>query len=67
MKIIGTIHYKNENDDYLCSNYFKANPNKMSNLISSVNCEMCLKMIKENDFTVNEMAISQTNLTELIY
>lgn len=61
------IHLQNGELEYLCSNYVKVNPNKMTNIISDVNCKECLKLIAENDYTRKELSISQTSLIGVIY
>jgi len=61
------MHLQNIEGEYLCSNYMKSNPNKMSYNITKVNCKDCLKLIAENDFSRTELSINQTSLSGVIF
>jgi len=61
------MHMANSEGEYLCSNYIRMNPLKITSVISLVNCKECLKRIAENDFTRTELSINQTSLKGVIY
>lgn len=61
------IHLKDCLGNYLCFPSIKTNPKKLTTSIKECNCELCLKIVKENNYilplTEYELNANQTSLT----
>lgn len=64
---MGILHLANEEGDYLCSSQIQINPNKLTLLITEVNCRNCLDLISNQDFSITRKPITQTSLRGIIF